>query len=147
MAESTMGNSPGRGGLRLNPLLLGGIGIGLIVLILLVIDIIRLLTGGGGLIFTVGDGVLNFLFNPNQRVASATVIMCQTNGACSLIHALLYSAVLLFVVITGFAYTTLLERKFIAWFQQRRLRRKTSCHRVLLKPCGIWPRPSSACRC
>src|SRR5690606_26473607 len=35
------------------------------------------------------------------------------------IYPLLFSLILILVILTGFAYTTLLERKLIAWFQQR----------------------------
>lgn len=110
---------PRSGGIRIRPIfvIIGLAALALVVL--LVLDVIRLLSGQGGLIFTVGDAVLNFLFNPNARVGDAQVIICQQNSACSTVHAFLYSAILLFVVITGFAYTTLLERRFIAWFQQR----------------------------
>ncbi|MBC8171648.1 MAG: NADH-quinone oxidoreductase subunit NuoH [Anaerolineae bacterium] len=46
-------------------------------------------------------------------------ILCADSAGCSILHPLIFSGLVLFVVITGFAYTTLLERKFIAWFQQR----------------------------
>ncbi len=121
MAESTLNNAPQRGGgLRsIPPWLIVVVIIAAVLVGLLLLDVFRLFTGQGGLIFTVGDAVLNFTFNPNQRVDPATAIVCQTNSACSTIHAFLYSAILLAVVITGFAYTTLLERKFIAFFQAR----------------------------
>ena len=38
---------------------------------------------------------------------------------CGVVHAIVFSLLFFFIVLTGFAYTTLLERKFIAWFQQR----------------------------
>ncbi|MBL8163727.1 MAG: NADH-quinone oxidoreductase subunit NuoH [Anaerolineae bacterium] len=108
---------PRSGGVRPIFVVIGLVALALVAL--LVLDVIRLLSGQGGLIFTVGDSVLNFLFNPNTRVGDAQVIICQQNSACSTVHGFLYSAILLFVVITGFAYTTLLERRFIAFFQQR----------------------------
>lgn len=46
-------------------------------------------------------------------------VICSESVGCSFWHPIIYSAIVLFVFITGFAYTTLLERKFIAWFQQR----------------------------
>lgn len=118
MAETTMQQTPS-GGSRVRPVL---VIIGLVVLALvalLVLDVLRLLSGEGGLIYTVGDSVLKFLFYPNQRVDPANVVICRLDSACSTTHAILYSAILLLVVITGFAYTTLLERRFIAFFQQR----------------------------
>ncbi|MCC6894729.1 MAG: NADH-quinone oxidoreductase subunit NuoH [Anaerolineae bacterium] len=99
-------------------MIVGGL-IALAVVGLVVYDVVNLLSGNGGVIFTIGDSILNFVFNPSRRVDPAKVVICSTNSACSTLHAFLYSAVLLLVVITGFAYTTLLERKFIAWFQQR----------------------------
>ena len=47
------------------------------------------------------------------------VILCSDSAACSFWHPIVFSAIVLFIVVTGFAYTTLLERKFIAFFQQR----------------------------
>ncbi|MBZ0283945.1 MAG: NADH-quinone oxidoreductase subunit NuoH [Anaerolineae bacterium] len=107
------------GGFRVRPVL---VIIGLVVLALvalLVLDVLRLLSGEGGLIYTVSDSVLKFLFYPNQRVDPANVVICRLDSACSTTHAILYSAILLLTVITGFAYTTLLERRFIAFFQNR----------------------------
>ncbi len=49
----------------------------------------------------------------------STVIMCADSTWCSIIHPIIASLLIFFVVLTGFAYTTLLERKFIAYFQQR----------------------------
>ncbi len=60
----------------------------------------------------------NVLFNAN-RVDPNNVIMCRTNSTCSITQSIIYSLIFFFVILTGFAYTTLLERKFIAWFQQR----------------------------
>jgi len=49
----------------------------------------------------------------------STVILCSESAACSFWHPIVASALIFFVVLTGFAYTTFLERKFIAFFQQR----------------------------
>ncbi len=49
----------------------------------------------------------------------ANVILCSDSAACSFWHPIVFSAIVLFIIVTGFAYTTLLERKFIAFFQQR----------------------------
>jgi NADH-quinone oxidoreductase subunit H len=70
-------------------------------------------------IIAAGEGALNFVFNRDGRTANAEIVQCRLDSACSLTHAILYSAIVLFTVITGFAYTTLLERKYIAWFQHR----------------------------
>src|SRR5262249_2276708 len=107
------------GGIRVTPLLIIGIIVVIALVVLLVLDLLRLFSGQGGLIYTVGDAVLNFVFNPNTRVDPSQVVVCRTNSACSTISAVVYSALFLFIVITGFAYTTLLERRVIAWFQHR----------------------------
>ncbi|MFN8528017.1 MAG: NADH-quinone oxidoreductase subunit NuoH [Anaerolineae bacterium] len=60
----------------------------------------------------------NVLFNAN-RINPNTAIDCRTNSGCSIVHSIIYSLLFIFAILTGFAYTTLLERKFIAWFQQR----------------------------
>ncbi|MBC7871185.1 MAG: NADH-quinone oxidoreductase subunit NuoH [Chitinophagaceae bacterium] len=61
--------------------------------------------------------ILTFIFTPSERIDQ--VIECSDSSGCLFWQPVLYSAILLFIVVTGFAYTTLLERKFIAWFQQR----------------------------
>ncbi len=122
MAESTMNSNPNAGsggGFRIHPAMIVGALIALAVVGAVIYDVVNLLSGNGGVIFTIGDAILNFVFNPSRRVDPSTVVVCKTDSTCSTIHAFAYSAILLLVVITGFAYTTLLERKFIAWFQQR----------------------------
>lgn len=64
------------------------------------------------------DFLNNVLFNGN-RINPNDAIICRTDSGCSTTHAIIYSLVFFFVILTGFAYTTLLERKFIAWFQNR----------------------------
>jgi NADH-quinone oxidoreductase subunit H len=64
------------------------------------------------------DNVLGFLFNTN-RVPPDQIVQCRTETGCSIVQSIVFSAVFLLIVITGFAYTTLLERRFIAFFQQR----------------------------
>lgn len=120
MAESSLQQPPSRG-FRISPVLI------IIVLVvlalgLLVANDIRLILEGGNqqsIIYRAGDAVLKFLFDPNSRVAPENIIVCQQNSACSTTHAFIFSAIVLLVVITGFAYTTLLERRFIAFFQSR----------------------------
>lgn len=46
-------------------------------------------------------------------------VACETSEGCRFWQPIIFSALFLFLVVTGFAYTTLLERKFIAFFQQR----------------------------
>lgn len=47
------------------------------------------------------------------------VVLCSESAACAFWHPIVASLIIFFIVLTGFAYTTLLERKFIAFFQQR----------------------------
>ncbi len=69
-----------------------------------------------GLILRVGGDVLTFAFNRDRVVET---VMCADSAGCSLLHPIIYTLIVLAIVVTGFAYATLLERKFIAWFQQR----------------------------
>ncbi|MFQ3565983.1 MAG: NADH-quinone oxidoreductase subunit NuoH [Aggregatilineales bacterium] len=64
------------------------------------------------------NNVLTFIFDPN-RLAGREVVQCRAEAACSTIQSIIFSIVFVLVVLTGFAYTTLLERRFIAFFQQR----------------------------
>jgi NADH-quinone oxidoreductase subunit H len=70
---------------------------------------------GGVITYILGNGILVGLSESRHL----NPIECSESQGCSILHPILYSLLLLFVVLTGFAYTTLLERKFIAWFQQR----------------------------
>jgi NADH-quinone oxidoreductase subunit H len=70
----------------------------------------------GGLFVTIR--LLEILFDPNA-VDPANVVQCRDSAGCSIVHPILFGIIFVLVIITGFAYTTLLERKFIAWFQQR----------------------------
>lgn len=70
----------------------------------------------GGALLTIR--VLEILFDP-RAVDPANVVMCSESYACSVIHPIVYGLIFVFIYLTGFAYTTLLERKLIAWFQQR----------------------------
>ncbi len=78
----------------------------------------------GGLIVLLIIGLITValvsgLWNMFQTGQYATPIECADSAGCAFWHPIIYSAIILFAVITGFAYTTLLERKFIAFFQQR----------------------------
>ena len=56
------------------------------------------------------------MFGPGE---SATIIECSANSTCTAVHAIFTSVLLFFILLTGFAYMTLLERRLIAWFQAR----------------------------
>lgn len=70
----------------------------------------------GGLLVTIR--ILEILFDP-RAVDPANVVICRENAACAVLHPIIFGLIFVLVLLTGFAYTTLLERKFIAWFQQR----------------------------
>lgn len=70
-----------------------------------------------GRVLDAGESVLEFIFHPDERISEP--IPCEESNGCQFWHPVIYSAILLFVVVTGFAYTTLLERKLVAWFQHR----------------------------
>lgn len=84
----------------------------LIILGLLVVAAVLV----GGLVATIG--ILTVMFDPNA-IDPAAVVQCSEHSGCGVVYPIIYVLILVFVVLTGFAYTTLLERKFIAWFQQR----------------------------
>ena len=56
------------------------------------------------------------MFGPGE---SSVVIECTANGTCTTVHAIVSSLLLFLILLTGFAYTTLLERRLLAWIQAR----------------------------
>jgi NADH:ubiquinone oxidoreductase subunit H len=56
------------------------------------------------------------MFGPGE---SSVVVECTANSTCTLIHAILTSGLLFIILLTGFAYTTWLERRFLAAIQAR----------------------------
>src|SRR5258708_38844806 len=47
------------------------------------------------------------------------IVDCSTSSSCSTTWGIVLSLILFFVMLTGFAYTTLLERKVLSFLQQR----------------------------
>lgn len=70
----------------------------------------------GGLLVTIS--LLTTMFDPNA-IDPGAVIKCSTSSGCSTIYPIIYSLILVVVILTGFAYTTLWERKLLAWIQHR----------------------------
>jgi NADH-quinone oxidoreductase subunit H len=68
-------------------------------------------------IFAWVDGALNTVFAPGTR--RMNVVDCYSDPGCSIIYPIVFAALVFFVVLTGFAYTTLLERRLLAFFQNR----------------------------
>lgn len=108
---ATIVDTPVQGTRRRIPrwLIIGGIAALVLVVVLIL---------AAPALYNAGDQALRFVFNP-ARVAPTEIVQCREVSACSVTHAFVYSLVFILVVLTGFAYTTLLERRFIAWFQQR----------------------------
>lgn len=86
-------------------------------IILLVLNPIIFLVVNWATIFAFGDGALQFVFDPATR--NMNVIQCSADAGCAVIYPIVFSLVLFFIVLTSFAYTTLLERKLLAWLQHR----------------------------
>lgn len=56
-----------------------------------------------------------FITGPNPN----DIVECANNTTCVAVHSVASSAIVFFILLTGFAYTTVLERRFIAWLQSR----------------------------
>lgn len=65
------------------------------------------------------DGALRFIFDPQSRIDPRTVIVCSESQGCSTLWPIVWGVVFVLLIVTGFAYTTLLERRFVAWIQAR----------------------------
>ena len=63
------------------------------------------------------QGALGMILNPEARVNN--VIQCEDDAGCSALWPIIFSAGFAFVIVTGFAYTTLLERRLLAFLQHR----------------------------
>ena len=68
-------------------------------------------------IFDFLDGALRFVFEPASR--QMNIIECGQDAGCAGLWPIIFAALFFFVVLTSFAYTTLLERRLLAFFQQR----------------------------
>jgi len=55
------------------------------------------------------------MFNVDPKV----IVECSANSTCSIVWPIIVSALLFFTLLTGFAYLTLLERRFLSFLQQR----------------------------
>ncbi|GAB4519606.1 MAG: hypothetical protein OHK0046_28740 [Anaerolineae bacterium] len=93
-----------------------GIPLPIVLLIPVVIVLLVLILNIGSIVNGVVDAV-EYVFDYNSRTTD--VIDCSDSAGCSFWQPVIYSALLLFVVVTGFAYATLLERKLVAYFQHR----------------------------
>lgn len=89
-------------------LIIGGV-IAAIVLGVLTISIL------GSVISNFG----NIIDWANSASDPTKIVFCSDSAACSIAHPIVFGLVLFFILLTGFAYTTLLERKLLAYFQHR----------------------------
>ena len=87
-----------------------------IILLLLITPLIFVLVNWPA-IFAWADGALKWVFEPATR--TVPVVDCSDDAGCSAVWPIVFAALFFFVVLTSFAYTTLLERRLIAFFQQR----------------------------
>lgn len=94
--------------------------------IILPLVLVGLLVLGAILVVTnldaIGTSINNaftFLFDWESRVNPNDVIDCRADSTCSTIQAFVFALVVFFIVLTGFAYTTMLERVFLARLQHR----------------------------
>ncbi len=55
------------------------------------------------------------MFNVDPKV----IVECSANSTCSIVWPIIVSLLLFITLLTGFAYTTLLERRFLSFLQQR----------------------------
>lgn len=85
--------------------------------VLQLISVVLIVVVNWPAIFAWGDGALNFVFAPGTR--QIQVVNCYSDPGCSVVYPIVFSALVFFVVLTGFAYTTLLERRLLAFFQNR----------------------------
>ncbi|GAB1421862.1 hypothetical protein MASR2M15_20560 [Anaerolineales bacterium] len=89
--------------------------VGIVILIVLVILLINSFSA-----ITAGlTHILQLVFDPNVNVDPSTIVVCSENSTCSVVWPVVFTLILIFVVLTGFAYTTLFERRIIAFLQQR----------------------------
>ena len=89
-----------------------GIFIGALILVVLVF---------AGLIFLLLNlqGILNLIGLIPTGVDPANIVVCSEVASCSVPWTIIFILLLTFIILTAFAYTTLLERKVIGWIQQR----------------------------
>jgi NADH-quinone oxidoreductase subunit H len=89
--------------------------------VVLLLVVLGLIIANWNAVFSAGDSVLRFIFEPNSRLGTAEVVMCYgpDGRGCPWVHSIVFSLIFFFTFVTGFAYTTLFERKWIAFFQQR----------------------------
>lgn len=103
------------------------IGIGVGVLAVIAIILLLIITNLGAIATWIGfdeagnltgrEGAVGMLLSPESRVQN--LVQCEDHAGCSAVWPIIFAGGFAFVIVTGFAYTTLLERRLISFFQQR----------------------------
>lgn len=103
------------------------IGIGVGILAVVVIMLVLIVANLGAIAAWIGfdeagnlngrEGAVGILLNPEARVNN--LVQCEDDAGCSAVWPIIFAAGFAFVVVTGFAYTTLLERRLLSFLQQR----------------------------
>jgi NADH-quinone oxidoreductase subunit H len=88
----------------------------LIVIALVVLAVLALTVAGVVALVSNFQMVLDWLASSNDP---AKVITCADNATCSIAWPIVWTLIVTLAVLTGFAYTTLLERRILAWLQAR----------------------------
>ena len=99
---------------------LGGLAVTLVVLALIIANLGAIATWIGfddALNLDGRQGAIGMLLNPEARLRN--VVQCQDDAGCSALWPIIFAAGFAFVIVTGFAYTTLLERRLLAFLQHR----------------------------
>jgi NADH-quinone oxidoreductase subunit H len=89
---------------------------------IIAIVVVVLLAGLVATVAAVAALVLNFDTVANWVASSndpAKIYNCYDHATCAIVWPIVWTLVVVLVVITGFAYTTLLERKILAFLQKR----------------------------
>ncbi len=92
----------------------------LVLIVLLVLGLVLILANWDA-VLNAGGSVLSYIFEPDSRVGDAQVVQCYgaDGRGCPIVHSVIYSLIFFLILVTGFAYTTLLERRVLAFLQQR----------------------------
>ena len=111
--------------MRINRNLAIGIGVGGLIVTLLILVLI--ITNLGAIATWIGfdeagnlngrEGAVGMLLNPEARVQN--LVQCEDHAGCSGLWPIIFAGGFAFVIVTGFAYTTLLERRLLAFLQHR----------------------------
>ena len=101
-------------------IVLGGLAVTIVIVALIIANLGAIATWIGfddALNLDGRQGAIGMLLHPEARVQN--VVQCQDHAGCSALWPIIFAAGFAFVIVTGFAYTTLLERRLLAFLQHR----------------------------